>query len=270
MSSGNKQVFYAVRKGRNPGIYYNWDDCKKEVLGYDGSIYKKFKTKKEAYVFISTTDKIFKREEKKKLTSTIKKTDIDLENFNVVDKIEDINLIGYIPRNNYYHIFTDGSRQKSHSAYGVYFPGCKTQFAKEITNDKMKTNNIAELLAIKSALEIIIFSINNGKLNIPVSKEIYIVSDSQYSIKSVSIWYKKWEKNGWVNSKKEPVANADIIRNILDLLNEIRTNFRINIEFKHQLAHKSSPTTNKNLLEYYLWEGNYCVDYLVQKAVISE
>ena len=81
---------------------------------------------------------------------------------------------------------------------------------------------------------------------------------------------KKWEKNGWINSKNEPVANSEIIRNILDLLNKIRTNFRINIEFKHQLAHKSSPTTNKNLLEYYLWEGNYCVDYLVQKAVIGE
>ena len=38
--------YYAVKKGRNPGIYTSWDLCLKEVKGYKGAIYKSFKKKK--------------------------------------------------------------------------------------------------------------------------------------------------------------------------------------------------------------------------------
>ncbi len=40
--------FYAVKLGRTPGIYNSWDDCKKQVDGYGGAIYKSFKTAAEA------------------------------------------------------------------------------------------------------------------------------------------------------------------------------------------------------------------------------
>ena len=38
-------MYYAVKKGREPGIYESWDECKKMVMGYSGAIYKKFKNK---------------------------------------------------------------------------------------------------------------------------------------------------------------------------------------------------------------------------------
>ena len=38
--------FYAVQKGKIPGIYYSWDDCKKMVDGFPGAVYKSFKTPK--------------------------------------------------------------------------------------------------------------------------------------------------------------------------------------------------------------------------------
>lgn len=44
--------YYAVKKGRNPGIYTSWDLCLKEVKGFKGAIYKSFKNKKEAENFI--------------------------------------------------------------------------------------------------------------------------------------------------------------------------------------------------------------------------
>lgn len=44
--------FYAVKKGRKPGIYYSWDICKKMVDGYPGAIYKSFKTMEEAKAFV--------------------------------------------------------------------------------------------------------------------------------------------------------------------------------------------------------------------------
>ena len=49
--------YYAVRKGRNPGIYTSWDSCLKEVKGFSGAIYKSFKTKSEAEAFIKGGEK---------------------------------------------------------------------------------------------------------------------------------------------------------------------------------------------------------------------
>lgn len=45
--------FYAVRKGKIPGIYNSWDACKRMVDGYPGAIYKSFKSKKEAEDFVA-------------------------------------------------------------------------------------------------------------------------------------------------------------------------------------------------------------------------
>ena len=44
--------YYAVKKGRNPGIYESWDLCLKEVKGYSGAIYKSFKTLDQARNFM--------------------------------------------------------------------------------------------------------------------------------------------------------------------------------------------------------------------------
>ena len=49
--------YYAVRKGRNPGIYTSWDSCLKEVKGFSGAIYKSFKTKSEAEAFMKGEEK---------------------------------------------------------------------------------------------------------------------------------------------------------------------------------------------------------------------
>ena len=44
--------FYAVKEGRKPGIYHTWDECKEQVNGYSGAVYKSFTTEEEAKVFI--------------------------------------------------------------------------------------------------------------------------------------------------------------------------------------------------------------------------
>ena len=49
--------YYAVRKGRNPGIYTSWDSCLKEVKGFSGAIYKSFKSKDEAIAFMEGAEK---------------------------------------------------------------------------------------------------------------------------------------------------------------------------------------------------------------------
>jgi len=43
--------YYAVRAGRVPGIYLSWDDCKRQVYGFPGALFKSFKTEVEARGF---------------------------------------------------------------------------------------------------------------------------------------------------------------------------------------------------------------------------
>ena len=47
--------YYAVYKGRSgaPKIFTSWDECKKEVIGFKGAIYKSFTSEKEAVDFIA-------------------------------------------------------------------------------------------------------------------------------------------------------------------------------------------------------------------------
>lgn len=40
--------FYVVWKGRNTGIYDNWEDCKNQVFGFEGAQYKSFASRDEA------------------------------------------------------------------------------------------------------------------------------------------------------------------------------------------------------------------------------
>ena len=44
--------FYAVRKGKKTGIFSTWDECKEQVTGFKGAIYKSFKTLEEAEEFV--------------------------------------------------------------------------------------------------------------------------------------------------------------------------------------------------------------------------
>ena len=44
--------FYAVRKGRTPGIYQTWSECQAEVTGVKGAEFKSFLTLQEAELFL--------------------------------------------------------------------------------------------------------------------------------------------------------------------------------------------------------------------------
>lgn len=65
------------------------------------------------------------------------------------------------------------------------------------------TNQIGELCAVLEALRAH-----------PGSEDLTIETDSQYAINCSTIWIHGWKKNGWKNSKNEPVKNSDLIRAI--------------------------------------------------------
>lgn len=69
------------------------------------------------------------------------------------------------------------------------------------------TNQRMELLAAIKALE---------ALKQPCQVKLY--SDSAYLINAFTQgWIENWQRNGWLNAKKEPVSNADLWRRIIDL-----------------------------------------------------
>lgn len=45
--------YYAVAKGKTPGIYFNWEDCKAQIEHFSGAVYKGFSTLAEAEKFIN-------------------------------------------------------------------------------------------------------------------------------------------------------------------------------------------------------------------------
>ena len=46
------KFYYAVQKGRHPGVYESWSDCQREVTGATGAVFKMFKTRAEAEAFV--------------------------------------------------------------------------------------------------------------------------------------------------------------------------------------------------------------------------
>lgn len=45
--------YYAVRIGRQSGVFQSWDECKKQVTGFKGAVYKSFPSEAEANAFVS-------------------------------------------------------------------------------------------------------------------------------------------------------------------------------------------------------------------------
>ena len=66
------------------------------------------------------------------------------------------------------------------------------------------TNNRMEMTAVIRAL---------AALNQPCA--VTLCTDSKYVIDGITKWVFGWQKKGWVNSKKEPVANEDLWREML-------------------------------------------------------
>ena len=54
-----------------------------------------------------------------------------------------------------------------------------------------------------------------------------MVSDSTYVVNCFrDKWYVRWEANGWRNAKKQPVANADLWRPLIELVEADDVTFR--------------------------------------------
>ncbi len=72
--------------------------------------------------------------------------------------------------------------------------------------EALTTNNRMELMAAIKGLQAL-----------KKTCHVDLYTDSQYLRKGMTEWIKSWKKNGWRNSKKEPVKNADLWQLLDDL-----------------------------------------------------
>ncbi|WP_085875624.1 viroplasmin family protein [Peptoniphilus vaginalis] len=153
--------YYAVRIGRNPGIYHTWDECKREIMGFKGASFKKFSTREDAEAFINEI------EEKKK------------------ESAEKDELVVYV----------DGSYRdsdKSHS-YGVYMFNDEEEYtySKRFFKDSDMRNVSGE---IKGAMRAMEEATKLGK------KKIYLHYDYE-GIRSWALGFWKTNKEGTIYYK---------------------------------------------------------------------
>jgi ribonuclease HI len=105
------------------------------------------------------------------------------------------------------HVYTDGASTGSRGpgGYGaviIYWNGK----IEEISGGKQDTTNLRmEIAAACVALE-----------TIDKDHTVTVYSDASYLVNCMRRgWYEKWRKNGWLNHRKEPVANKDLWERLL-------------------------------------------------------
>lgn len=151
---------------------------------------------------------------------------------------------------NKFIVYTDGAcpdngTPKARSSIGIHFSEKNSIKITDVSEKLIlinHSNNIAELMAIKKALELLI----SNNINIP----IHLYTDSSYCKSILNVWYEKWIKNNLLNNKK----NLDIIKKTYDLYKRIN-----NIQIHYIKAH-----TNNNDEHSY---GNRMADKLARDAI---
>lgn len=199
--------FYAVAVGNPTGIYRDWSEASKAITGVKGPKYKKFASRAEAVNYIKqfgNKEAIEALGEKiEPITKPEKKTGSKTklsEQPSVVDGIV--------------RIYTDGSslangKAGSRAGVGVYFGDGDARNISERLEGQPQTNQRAELMAMLRALQVV-----------PLTDTVEIFSDSQYSINCVTQWAIGWKNKGWKTANGDDVKNQDIIRVLLDKMDE--------------------------------------------------
>ena len=188
---------YAVHKGRKPGIYTTWEECKKQIDGFSGPIYKKFDNRTGAELFLKNGFNQKSMDKFSKKQTLIKKTDQKNEKI-LDDLLKD--------QENRVFIYTDGSciRFKNgitKAGYGIYIPKKNIRISEPLLNQK-QTNNRAELTSILECIKYL----NKDELK----KELVIITDSAYSMYIFDKTGENYEKNNFMKDGQQ-VLNKDLV-----------------------------------------------------------
>ncbi|PHH73885.1 hypothetical protein CDD83_4655 [Cordyceps sp. RAO-2017] len=208
--------FYAVAVGSPTGIYTDWNDAAAAIKGVKGPKYKRFATRDEAVAYIKQYGN---REAIEALGEIFEEPLFELSPPEKSSKKKSKAAAAASPQSSsssddVLKIYTDGSslangKAGSRAGVGVFFGDGDARNVSERLPGEPQTNQRAELMAMLRALEIA-----------PPEQTVQIVSDSQYSINCVTQWAVGWQMKDWMTATGEKVKNQDIIRAVLDKMDE--------------------------------------------------
>ncbi|GAA5796749.1 hypothetical protein HPULCUR_002124 [Helicostylum pulchrum] len=209
-----KTFFYAVRRGRNPGVYKTWAECQKNTDGFHRAVFKKFATEKEAQMFAidSSPDYNPLPQEYERITPLVenkRKMSDEL----ILPAKRSRTEAPLFERKKVTVVYTDGASSnngKAHAraGYGVYWGDNDPRNASVRLDGEKQTNQRAEASAVNHALE----QSQGG------TELLEIMTDSMYVINAATVWSKKWAKNEWKSTNRAEVQNRDLFERMLKLI----------------------------------------------------
>jgi ribonuclease HI len=216
--SKQKKQYYAVRIGREPGIYLTWEECKAQVDGYAKAQYKGFGSLEEARAYLGNVKinnpgcdepAVAKPFNPPDATKKKRGTGRGEDEAKALKMLETSDGLKHVV------IYTDGAclGNPGPGGYGVVLLHGKDR--KEFSRGfRLTTNNRMEMLACIVGLQ---------TLKEPCAVTLY--SDSQYVINSMTKgWAQRWKKNSW-RRNGENVPNADLWEKMLELCDKHKVRF---------------------------------------------
>ncbi len=201
-----KKKYYAVAKGKKPGIYNEWfgvEGAEVQVKGFEGAVFKGFPTMEEANLFIKQNQNTKPKHATKSARSKPKKSCKRTQHINHV-------------MNGHTVIYTDGGciSNPGPGGYGAVIINGKQK--KELSGGyRLTTNNRMELMACIVALN-----------SLETPSKISLYSDSQYVVNGISKgWAAKWRANGWKKADKKEAVNPDLWEQLLQLCEKHQVKF---------------------------------------------
>ncbi|KAH7886221.1 ribonuclease H-like domain-containing protein [Phlebopus sp. FC_14] len=244
MPKASKPGFYAVRKGRQTGIYLTWlvatisedaDECEAQVKGFAGAIYKKLTTEADARDFLlgktstTSTTTVAPASTSKPVPLPVpltSRTTVHTDSNAASNGVESSAKGGV----DFDAVYCDGAckgngQSGSVAGIGVWWGhNDPRNISERCPGDQ--TNNRAELIAIVRILETVP----------PLKRRLVIRTDSKYSIQCVTSWIFKWMQNGFLAADGKPVKNRALIKYLTALLHARRTTSQV-VEFEHVRGH---------------------------------
>ena len=183
---------YAVRKGRQTGLFTTWAECQKQVTGYAGARFKGFTNAEEAMRWLSGDDTAGSHTAQpagRRQIHAVKGHRLSPEQ--TTDTDQD------------YIIYTDGSCLKNPDGPGGWAAVIREVATGVVTElhegSPSTTNNRMELSAAIAAL---------GFPKHPAKVALY--TDSQYLKNGITKWMSGWKRRGWKKADGQPVLNQDL------------------------------------------------------------
>lgn len=223
-----KKKFYAVKKGRKPGIYQTWNEAKSQVSGFKGAIFKGFATEAEAQKYMNNNQEYMNTNQGTYVDS---KT-VDQSQYDLIVHTDG----GCRNHGNY----KGGSvKTTDPSAWAYRIEGSDKLFYNS-DGDWGMTNNYMELLAIIEALA----KLKNEHLN---NKKILFICDSKYALEVSDLdWLRKQ-----VYTNRQYVPNQNLWTM---LYKQLTQDFKDNITWSWVKGHSGEA-------------GNEFVDHLLNETM---